>query len=124
MHIVHFHNSKRVFAFILAVLACGMLFAETHGILGHAHSIPTAISRSSCNTPSAWHSMGLLASGQDSGDHSCGLCYCYRLLGQSLVPQACPIIDSSYDIQPILVHRLCLIHTSSFKTETRGPPQA
>jgi hypothetical protein len=123
MSIGRFHNSKRVFAFILAVLACGMLFAETHGILGHAHSIPAAI-RSSCNTPSGWHSMELLASGQDSGDHSCGLCYCYQLLGQSLVPQASPIIDSAYDIQPILVHHICIIHTNSFKTETRGPPQA
>ena len=124
MIIGRFQNSKRVFAFILVVLSYGILFVETHGILGHADSISVDANKSECSTPSARHLTELLASGRDSGDHSCGLCYCYRLLGQSLVPQACPIIDSSFDIQPILLRRICLVHTSDLKTESRSPPQA
>jgi hypothetical protein len=114
-------NSRCAFAFILVVLACGILLVETHGILGHALSIPA---ESEYNTPSALHPMEILASGQDSGNHTCGLCYCFRLLGQSLVPHAGTIIDFSYDIQPIMLRRICLIHTSALKTENRSPPQS
>jgi hypothetical protein len=124
MRIGRFTNSKFVFAFLLIVLSWGMLFAEAHGILGHAHYTPAGASESEYSTSSAQHSMEFLASGRNSDDHPCGICYCYRLLGQSLVPHAYNIFDSSFDIQPILVHCIRLIHTSAIKTGNRSPPQA
>ena len=124
MRIGRFKNSKCVFAFILIVLSWGMLFAEAHGILGHTLSIPADASKSEYSTPSDRHSIEFTASGRDSDDDPCGLCYCYRLLGQSLVPHTCHSIDSSFDIQPILAHRICLVHTSALKTEIRSPPPA
>jgi hypothetical protein len=113
-----------VFAFILIVLSYGMLFAEAHGILGHTPSIPADAGASEYSTSSARHPMEFMASEQDSDDHPCGLCYCYRLLGQSLVPHTLHVIASSFDIQPILAPRICCIHTGALKTENRSPPQA
>ena len=124
MRIGRFQNSKYVFAFILVALSYGMLLAEAHGILGHTHSILADANASDYSTSSARRPIDFMTSGGDSDDHPCGLCYCYRLLGQSLVPHTCHGIDSSFDVRPILAHRICLIHTCALKTENRSPPRA
>jgi hypothetical protein len=118
-----FQKSKRTFAFILVLLSWGILFAEGHGILGHAHSIPADAGTPACHPPSARYSMELTASAHDEDGHSCGLCYCFRLLGQSLVSQVSPVIDTSFDIRPIIVHRFCFVNPQTLKTESRSPPR-
>jgi hypothetical protein len=124
MRIGRFQNSKRVFSFILVILCCGMLFAETHGLLGHTRSIPAGASKSEFTALCSQQSIEFLALGLEKDAHSCSVCYCYTLLGQSLVPPIHRILDSSFSIQPILVCRICLIQTRALKTENRGPPQA
>jgi len=66
----------------------------------------------------------LIASGRESADPSCSLCYCFRLLGQSILPQTYCFIDSPFAIQSILLHRVCLIQTSTLQAGNRSPPQA
>jgi hypothetical protein len=99
-----------------------MLFAEVHGILGHTHSIPSPATKSlEFSIPSGPH---LIASGRDSDDPSCSLCYCFKLLGQSVVPQAYCIIDSPFAIKAVLIHRLCQTQTGTLRAGNRSPPQA
>jgi len=115
-------KSKLVFAVILGVLCCGMLLAEAHGILGHANSIPSPASKSrEFSIPSGSR---LIAVGRDSDDPSCSLCYCFRLLGQSVVAQKCCILDPPFAINAVLIHRFCLIQTSPLHAGNRSPPQA
>ena len=115
-------KSKRVFTVILGVLCCGMLLAEAHGILGHTHSIPSPATKSlEFSIPSGPR---LIATWQDSDDPSCSLCYCFKLLGQSVVPQAYFIIDSPSAIKAVLIHGLRLTQTSTPHAGNRSPPQA
>jgi len=115
-------KSKRVFAVIVSVLCCGMLLAEAHGILGHTHSIPsTATKYPEFGIPSGPR---LIAVGRDSADPSCSLCYCFRLLGHSIVPQTHCFIDFPFAIKAVLLHRLCLIQTSPLHPGNRSPPHA
>jgi hypothetical protein len=115
-------KSKRVFSVILGVLCCGMLLAEAHGLLGHTHSIPSPATKSlEFSIPSGPR---LIATGQDNDDPSCSLCYCFRLLGHSIVPQAHCFIDFPFSIKAALIHRLCLIQTSPLHAGNRSPPQA
>ena len=115
-------KSKRVFAVVVSVLCCAMLLAEAHGILGHTHSIPS----SATNSPEFGIPSGprLIAVGRDSEDPSCSLCYCFRLLGHSIVPQAHCIIDFPFAIKAVVLHRLCLIQTSPLHAGNRSPPHA
>ena len=113
---------KLIFAVILGVICSGMLLAETHGILGHTHSIPSPTTKShEFNIPSGPR---IIAVGQDSDDPSCSLCYCFRLLGHSIVPQAYCILDSPFAIQAVLIHHLSLTQTSTLRAGSRSPPQA
>jgi hypothetical protein len=117
-------KSKRIYAIIVALLWCELMLAETYGIVGHAHSLVSSTHQSEQNGASNPQRMGFFASDQGSNKLSCSLCYCYKLLGQSLVPQLCRSIDLSFAVQPILVHRIRLMQCSAIKTESRSPPQS
>jgi hypothetical protein len=116
------HKHKRVFTVILILLCSGMLFAETHGVLGHTR----AISFSATQSPSSASFNPLLiklsASGQDGSGSSCNLCFCYQLIGQSLVPQTSCIIDSPSVVRSVLIRRICLIQINTLAIGNRGPP--
>jgi hypothetical protein len=99
-----------------------MLLAEAHGILGHTHSIATPATKSrELRIPSGPR---IIAVGRDSDDTSCSLCYCFRLLGQSVVPQAYFILDSPFVISAVLIYRLRQTKTSTLHAGNRSPPQA
>jgi hypothetical protein len=117
------HKKKQIITVILLFLCFGMLFAETHGVLGHAHAISFSTTLSACNTPDAIF-IKRIASGQGSNNPSCNLCYCYRLLSQGLVSQVFRIIDSPSIAQAILFHRICPIQAHIPAIGNRGPPQA
>ena len=115
-------RNKPVFAVILGVLCFEMLFAETHGMRGH-----TAYTSTSATKPfeySAPSRSGLTASARESDDPSCNLCFCYRLLSQSIIPQACCIVDSPFIIRTTLIHRFDQTQTSPLQAGNRSPPQA
>ena len=113
-------KGKKFCAVIFGVLCCGMLLAEAHGILGHTHPI-TAPQSFAKRIPSGDY---LIASNQDNDDPSCSLCYCFRLLGHSIVAQTYCFLDSSFAIQPVLIHGLSLPQTSILHAGNRSPPQA
>jgi hypothetical protein len=118
------HKHKRFFGAILILLCYEMLFAETHGVLGHTHAISFSATQSASNTSFNPLIAKLSASGQDSSNSSCNLCFCYRLLGQSLIPQVSCIVDSPPIVRTILIHRIRLIHINTLVIGNRGPPQA
>ena len=115
-------KSKWVFTVISSVLCCGMFLTEAHGILGHPHSIPSPATKyPEFGIPSGPR---LIAVVRDSEDPSCSLCYSFRLLGHSIVPQAHCFIDFPFAIKAVLLHRLCLIQTSPLHAGNRSPPHA
>jgi hypothetical protein len=116
-------KNKQVCAVILLSLCFGMLFAQTHGMPGHAHANSFSATLSACNSPDTLF-IKRIASGQGSNDPSCNLCYCYRLFSQSLVSQIFCIIDSPSVAQATLFHRIFLIQAHTLAIGNRGPPQA
>jgi hypothetical protein len=118
------HKHKRVFAVILILLCFGMLFAGTHGVLGHTHAISIGATQSAPGASINPLLLKLSASAQDSSGALCNLCFCYRLLDQSLVPQTARIIDSPSIVQTIHIRRICPIRIPTLAIGNRGPPQA
>jgi hypothetical protein len=117
-------RSKWISGIILGLLCCGMLFGEIHGILGHTHSISSrATNPFVCNTPPSGPQLISSENGQDN-DPSCSLCYLYRLLGQTLLPQTDCLFDSPFAVQAVVIRHLSLVRTSTFTEGNRSPPQA
>ena len=124
MRMVRFQKSRYVVALLFGILSWGMLFAEIHGIFGHAHAILADSGNSGSDSLSDPHVFRCLNSGPDCDNHYCGLCYCYRLIIHSLVPQTVFIIDASFNIQQILLDRIGSLYSQFHRLENRGPPRA
>jgi len=98
------------------------MFAEIHGILGHAHSFPEQQSGNYQRGNSSSVQITSLQHPED--DSSCVICLCSRLLSQSLIPQiSCPV-DTSYAVQAIAVHGLRITQGHSLRAGNRSPPLA
>jgi hypothetical protein len=117
-------RNKQVFAAILILLCCGMLFAETHGALGHTNAISFSAAQSESSTPFNPFFKELNASGQDGSGSSCSLCFCYRLLSQSIVQQISCIIHSPFIVRSVPVRRVRLTQVYTLAIGNRSPPQA
>jgi hypothetical protein len=101
-----------------------MILAETHGTLGHSHSFRACATGFEFKTAPDSHFTDYMNSGQNSGGSSCSLCYCYRLLDQSIVPQPCCVFDSACVLRIIHVSQICQSRTTSLNKANRSPPFA
>jgi len=118
-------NNRWFYVFILAMLCCEMLLAGSHGMLGHAaHSSSPGKPQPCDGILSNAPPLESFTSWQGSNDHFCNLCYCCRLLGQSLVSPTCCSADVPSALQPIPVRHVCLIQFSALKTGNRSPPRS
>jgi hypothetical protein len=115
---------KGFLAVIVALLCCEMLLAESHGLLGHVHSLRSGVLQSELSPLVDSHPIEFVAPGQDGDNSSCGICYCYRLLSQSFVPQPYGIIYFPFYVQPVLVHCISPAQSGGIKSGNRGPPQS
>jgi hypothetical protein len=101
-----------------------MIFAETHGVLGHTHDISLSATQSTSGASFNPFLIKLNASGKNSSNSSCILCFCYRLLGQSLIPQTSCIVNFPSIVRIIPIRHICLIQINALAIGNRGPPQA
>jgi len=108
---------------LLCLLSWGLLAAEIHGILGHTHSEQSGASRhvEKRGSPADFQ---LASFNGDVEDPPCSLCYCFRLLHQTLIPEPACLVDSFFVAQAITVQRTCLVQSDTPQEGNRGPPVA
>lgn len=108
---------------LLCLLSWGLLTTEVHGILGHTHGEQTGANGYLENrgAPSGSRLVSLKG---DVEDPLCSLCFCYRLLHHTLIPETAHPINSFFVVQAIIIQRICLVQTDTPQEENRGPPIA
>jgi hypothetical protein len=108
---------------ILSILCGAVLSAEIHGVVGHLHHGQANSSRQ-MEADRASSTFHLARLEKDHEDTPCSLCFCYRLLAQSLIPKRTALVDALFVVRAISIRHFCLVQTSVPQEENRGPPLA